>query len=86
MDEQGLADDVADRHSRVKRCVRVLEDHLHLQLRAPRGARVHPLDRLATPQSLAVRRLKQSDREASERRFAAAGFADEADHLALSDT
>src|SRR5207248_9984136 len=62
------------------------EDHLHLQLRAPRHARAHSLDRLAAPKPLAVRGLEESDREAPEPRFAASRFADEPDDLALADT
>ena len=82
VDAQRLGDDVADRHPRIERRVRILEDDLHL---APHLAHLAPAE---TGDVAAV----EDDRPAvgstslmsvrDERRLAAAGLADEAERLA----
>ena len=47
-----FADDVDNAHPRIERCVRILEDHLHLELRAARCSGAHPFDWLTAPQTL----------------------------------
>ena len=49
MDDRCFADDVDNTHARIERRVRILEDHLHLELRASRGGGAHSLDRFAAP-------------------------------------
>jgi hypothetical protein len=44
--DRRLADDVDDAHPRVERCVRILEDHLHLELLPARGVGREPCERL----------------------------------------
>jgi len=44
-----------------------------------------PCQALASPRALAAGEWQESDGEASQRRFAAARFADEPDHFALED-
>ena len=49
MDDRRFAHDVDDAHAWIERGVGILEDHLHLELRAPRGDGAHLLDRFAAP-------------------------------------
>ncbi len=80
-----LADDVDDAHPRVERRVGILEDHLHLELLLARRLALEMRQRQAAPVALARGERQQSDGETAERRLAAAGLADEADHLARQD-
>ena len=80
-----LADDVHDAHPRIERRVRVLEDHLHLELLLARRGGVEARQRHAPPEPLAFGQRQQADRQAAERRFAASGFADEPHHFAGRD-
>ena len=83
--DQRLADDVADRHPRVERRVRVLEDDLHL---APHLAeRFRPSSVSSMPSNFTEPEVgfeKLQDAVAS-RRLARAGLADEAERLAGLD-
>ena len=83
--EQALADDVADRHSRIQRSIRVLEDQLH--------AAAHELEVLSLERQdvLTVHRhgpgggpLEPQDGPA-EGRLAATGLAHHAERLAAID-
>ena len=80
--DRRLADDVDDAHARIERRIRILEDHLQLELLATRLSRCLSAKALAAPVALARGKRQQAGGEPSERRFAAAGFADEADHFA----
>ena len=83
--DRRLADDVDDAHARVERRVRILEDHLHLELLPARGfAGASAGERRAAPEALAGGQRQQPDGEAAERRLAAARFADQADDLAAA--
>ena len=80
-----LADDVDDAPPGIERRVRILEDHLHLELlRARRGGRERR-ERSAAPEALAFRQREEADRKPSQRRLAAPRFADESDDLTLVD-
>src|SRR4051812_11325242 len=82
---QRLRDDLADRHTRIQRRVRVLEHDLKL---APDLAHLPPLevrDVAAVEQDPAGRRLDQLDDCAAERRLPAARLADEAERLPRPD-
>src|ERR1700680_1769599 len=72
-----LADDVEHAHSRIQGRVGVLENHLHLKLLLARRRRGAVAKRLSLPPTLACRQWKQPDREPAERRFSAAGLADQ---------
>jgi hypothetical protein len=74
-------DDVAHRHARVQRRIRVLEDDLEL---APHVSHLRPAearDVTAVEDDLAGRRLDELDDRARQRRLAAAGLAHEAERL-----
>ena len=77
-----LGDDIADRHARVQRGVRILEDHLR-----PAAVLLHGFlrDRLAVENDLAGGGLVQVQQRAANGRLAAAGLADKAQRLALLD-
>jgi hypothetical protein len=85
VDLQRFADDVADRHARVERGVRVLEDDLHLfAQRTQRGPAqagdVAPIERDA-----AGRRVGQAQDHAAGGRLARARLADETQRFAAAD-
>ncbi len=80
-----LADDIDDPHPRVERCVGILKDHLHPELLRSRLVRSEPGKRRAPPVAFAFGERQQSHREAPQRRFAAAGLADETHDLAGVD-
>ncbi len=79
MDAQGEADDAADRLARVEGGIRVLEDGLDASGEAEAA---EPRDRLALDEDLPARRREKAEQHAREGGLAAAGFADEAEHLA----
>ena len=85
MDHQRLGDRGADRHPRIERRVRVLEDHLHalahraqIALRQLRDLPVFEPDRPG-------RRLVQAQDRSPQRRLTATGLADEAERLAAQN-
>ena len=79
---QRLPDNIFDRHARVQRRIRVLEDHLHLLAHV---GDVLCRDRLAVEDDLACRRLIEPQNRASDGRLAAAGLADQTQRLAAPD-
>src|SRR5262245_17934548 len=80
-----LADDLAARHARVERGVRILEDDVHLApVRSERAAR-EARDVVAAEPDRAVRGLEQPVDAVADRRLAAARLADEAEHLARGE-
>ena len=91
VDQQWLADDVEQRHARIERRERVLEDHLHL---APQRTQARDAAAIATsttePSRLRnrispARRLDGAQDAARSRRLAAAALADQRQRLALPD-
>ena len=85
VDHERLGDRRADRHPRVERRVRVLEDHLHVAAHRAQLALRQPRDVGAVERDRAGARLEQAQDRAAERRLAAARFADEAERLAAPD-
>jgi len=88
VDQQGLGDVVEDRHARVQRAERVLEDHLDLRPQRPqRGAlqrrQVHHTTVGGAEQDLAAGRRHRSQDAARGGGLAAARLADQAERLAL---
>ena len=59
VDGKRLRDRRADRHARIERCVRVLEDHLHLAAHRPQRALTQVRDVGTVEHDLAVARLVQ---------------------------
>ena len=80
---QPLADDVADRHARAERAEGVLEDDLHVAAERPHLLEARPWMSLPRKTMRPFRRDQPHQREA-ERRLAGAGFADDAERLALA--
>ena len=85
VDHQRLADDRPDRHPWIQRCVRVLEDDLHLLAEGAQRALVERGDVLALEGDFARGRLDQSQDRAAGGGFAAAGLAHEPQRLAGHD-
>ena len=85
VDDQGFAEDRADRHARIERGERVLEDDLHV---APHGAQIVAAEAAARPARRRRSRrggLDQAQHAAARGGFAAAGFADQSERLAAID-
>src|SRR5438132_2846692 len=80
-----LPNQIDDGQPRIERRVRILEDHLHLELSLARRDTGEARERLTAPESRARRERQEPDRESTQRRFAAAGLADEADDLPFPD-
>ena len=84
VDLERLADDVADRHPRVQRRVRVLHDHLDVAAQpaqlASRTSRTCPGPRSTAVPAVGFSRPHQ---QLGQRGLAAAGLADDAERLAL---
>ena len=74
-----------DAHARIERGHRVLEDHLQLELGVAPGLAVELVERRAAESHAAVARGIDAGGDAAERRLAAAGLADQPDHLAFAD-
>ena len=83
MHGQAFGDDVADRHARAERAERVLEHDLHVAAERPHRLELQALDVLAEKHDRAVGRDQPQQRKA-ERGLAGAGFADDAERLALA--
>src|SRR4051794_23263798 len=89
VDPQPVADAVTDRRPRVERRERVLEDDLHpAAVRLDRaGRQLGDVDRTVrtVEEDRARRRLDEPQQQATDRRLAAAGLADETERLAAAD-
>ena len=83
LDGQAFLDDLEDRHARRQRAERVLEDDLHVLAQRAHLAVGQPVDALADVGDRPLRGDEPQDGEA-ERRLARAGFADDAERLALA--
>ncbi len=82
--EQPLLDDLGHRQARRQGAVGILEDDLHVLAQGPHGLAVQPVDAPAEIDDRPLARDEAQDGEA-ERGLAGAGFADDADRLALAD-
>ncbi len=82
VDDQRLAQDVADRPARVQRRIGVLEHDLELRAQLARG---HRSDRPAAKRDLARGRRDEIEHQACDRALAAAGFTGEAEDLVGAD-
>ena len=83
--QQALADDVRDRHPRVERPERVLEDDLHPAAQRPHVLGIDVGELVAVEHDPAVRGRGQLDDRPPERRLAAARLADQRERLAGHD-
>ena len=83
MHPQPLVDDVGNRHARAERAVGVLEHDLHVVAERPHLAEFQAGDLLAQKADQALRGNQPQDGE-PERGLAGAGFADDAERLALA--
>ena len=84
VDPKRLGDDLAHRHPRVQRRVRVLEDDLDVASDRTHLAARKRCDVLAVEDDPAGRRLEELDDGSAERRLAAAGFTDDPERLATA--
>ena len=85
VDEQRLAEHVADLLARIERAVRVLEHDLHLAAHLRRQPFLGDVDLLAVDEQFAgCRRIDQRD-DAGECRLAATALADDRQRLAFLD-
>ena len=78
-----LGDDGADRLARIERTERVLEDDLQVSPSPAQRFATELRELGALVHDGSVRRFQQSQKQATERGFAAAGFADQAERFAL---
>src|SRR3982074_1617100 len=85
LDDHGLRDGGFDRHPRVQRAIRVLEDDLHFAAEVAEVARAELGYVGAVVEHLSGGGLDESENRAAGRGFAAAAFADEAEGLATVD-
>src|SRR5713226_1461506 len=76
VDVDGFADDLFDRHARVQRSVRVLEDHLKLAAARTKFRAAQPADLIAGKKNVAGGWLDETDDRPAQRGFAAAALAD----------
>ena len=85
MDLHRLGDDVADRHARIERGVRILENHLQVAAHLAHVAAVELGQILALKDDLALGRLVELQNRAAGGRLAATRLADEPQCLTLLD-
>ena len=85
MQHQRLAEDLGDRHARVERGVRVLEDDLRLPAERAQCVGVEAEQVTPFETDAAGVRLDQAQHQAAHGRLAAAGFADQGQRLAGID-
>ena len=85
VDPQGLGDDLAHRHPRVERRVRILEDDLHITPNGPHLATRDRGDVVALEDDLPGGRLEQLDDRPAQRRLSAPGLTDNSERLPAPD-
>ncbi len=85
MDQRRFTDDLVNPQPRIQAGVRILKNHLYLQPRIVLAARAQAVAILTINQHLPRRRRQQTADDTSQRRFAATGFAYQADYLAGHD-
>src|SRR4249920_773217 len=85
MDPERLGDDVPDRHARVQRGVRILEDDLDVPPDRPHLPALQPRDVLTVEDDLPGGRFEELQDGATEGRLAAAGLTHDAERLARAD-
>src|SRR5690348_4036909 len=79
MDFKRLADNRLNAHARVKRGHGILKDNLHFAAKGAKTSSVHGEPTFAGEMHFTGVGLNQAKQHASQRRFAAAGFADDAE-------
>ena len=82
---QRLGDDVADLAARVERGDRILEDQLHAPAHQPQGIALHRREIVTVEQNAPRGRPAQLQHRPAQRRFSAAGFADQTQRFAAGD-
>ena len=83
VDNQRFFDDLADAHTRVERTVRILKNDLHVLAILFHFLFAQPGDVVAVVGDRALGRLDQTQQRAQQGRLSAAGFAADAERLAL---
>ena len=82
---QRLGDDLPDRHPRIQRAVRILEDHLHLATDRTQRVLVERRQVASLEEDLTAGRPLELQDASAGRRLAAPGLADEPEGLAAAD-
>ena len=77
IDDQPLLDDLADRHARIERGERILEDDLHARSERPHLVTRPGVDRFAVEEDFAAVGRQELHQRLPERRLAGPGFADQ---------
>jgi hypothetical protein len=85
MHARGKGNRILDGQAWVERGIRILEHHLHLAAHVGDADAIERADHFAIENRVADVRLNQADEQAGGRRFAATGFADDAERLALGN-
>src|SRR4029079_7146670 len=85
VEAERIGDQRADRHRRIERRVRVLEDDLHPPSQRPQLRLAATVQLLAVEPDRARRRLDEPEQGPAERRLARPRLADEAEHLAAAE-
>ncbi len=80
-----LGEDVAHPHARIEARERVLEHDLHAAAQRPKGAGGEIVDAASVEHDLSRGDLEQPQHRAADGGFAASGFADQRQRLALVD-
>src|ERR1700730_5836028 len=86
VNDQGFANDRADVHARIERCIRVLKDNLDVAAQRSKLTSIQPSDILAFKMDLARSRFDQAKHATAGGRFTAAGFADQPEGIAAVDS
>ncbi len=81
MQPQRLAEDLSDRHPRIQRRVRILEDDLHAASLRTQRLRIELADVPPFEPDTAAGWFQQPQRQSSDSRLAATRFADECERL-----
>src|SRR6266849_8338761 len=85
VNDQGFANDRADVHARIERCIRVLKDNLDVAAQDAKLAGLQRPDILAFKMYLAPGRFDQAKHATPGSRFATAGFANQPERFAALD-
>src|SRR2546421_8405808 len=85
VNHQRFSDDVSDLHARIKRCIRILKNDLHLATQFAQLAPAHRGYVAPLEFNFTMRRFDQPQQAPARRRLAASGLAHQPERLAAQD-
>ena len=85
VDVDGFGDDRTDRHPRIERAIRILEDDLHPAAHLAQRVGLERAEIDAVEADRARGGIAQADHRPARRALATTGFTDESERLALAD-